>query len=61
MAELNEVKNYIMQMTYFLNGPMFNPIQDRGGGGTKRPPYQFFLSNFYKRRSFPYNFYKRRN
>ena len=36
------------------------PIQDRGGG-TKGPPYQFFLSNFYKRRSFPCNFYKRRN
>ena len=60
MAELNEVKNYIMQMTYFLNVLMFNPIQDKGGG-TKGPPYQFFLSNFYKRRSFPCNFYKRRN
>ena len=40
MAELNEVKNYIMQMTYFLNGPMFNPIQDRGGG-QKDPPTSF--------------------
>ena len=37
VAELNEVKNYIMQMTYFLNGPMFNPIQDRGGGDKKTP------------------------
>ena len=52
MAELNEVKNYIMQMRYFFNGPMFNPIQDKGGGD-KKTPYQFFPSNFYKRRSFP--------
>ena len=28
-----------------------NPIQD--GGGAKRPPYQFFSCNFYKRRGWP--------
>ena len=32
----------------------FNPIHDGGwggGGGAKRPPYQFFPCNFYKRRN----------
>ena len=42
MAELNEVKNYIMQMRYFFNGPMFNPIQDKGGGGGQKDPQPVF-------------------
>ena len=36
----------------------FNPLHDGGwggggwgGGGEKRPPYQFFPCNFYKRRN----------
>ena len=31
----------------------FNSIHDGGwgGGGAKRPPYQFFPCNFYKRRN----------
>ena len=35
-----------------ISVPMWhiNPIQD-GGGGAKKPPYQIFLSNFYKRRN----------
>ena len=28
----------------------FNPIQDRGGKGGKKAPYQFFRCNFCKRR-----------
>ena len=38
-------------MNNYYEWTKINPIQDGGGEGGKKPPYQFFLYNFCKRRN----------
>ena len=46
----NRIKHKIKELTLFRMGV---GVGWGGGGSAKKPHYQFFLCNFYKRRAYP--------